>query len=88
MDDETATRLLAFYLFDVLGKEHPQMTFLERVGVASTGAVKIIERQPSPLPAQFIERLERLAAGVPGPEDPPWALPWDGSAGTPRVDQN
>jgi len=77
LDHAMAVRLMAFFLFERLGRQHPKMPFLSRVSVASKGAVAIMRRLPDPLPQEWIDRFCRLCAGDLSLDDPVQAFPTD-----------
>ena len=65
MEKGVAAKLLTCWLLEKLGREQPELSFLQRLSVATTACNSILELQPEELTEDFETRLCRLVRGEP-----------------------
>jgi hypothetical protein len=65
MSRDTLARLLTLYIFEGVREKHPEMTFLQAMGAAEAGAIKIASAQPNPVPERVAQNAVYLVSNDP-----------------------
>jgi len=79
LTEGVAAKLLTCWFLERFRDQHPDISFLTRLNLATTAATHILDLQPFPFTKEFADNLCRLVTGNMDPELPagPQKLPRD-----------